>query len=98
MLWFQIYLTWGRHQNSRAQEPENIVVVQTGASEEKKLISNLRPYSHYDLAISAFNSKGEGPLSEKLPFMTPEGGENENEKTITDANDDSWYVGGGVHV
>lgn len=98
MLCFQIYLTWGHHRNSRAQEPENIVVVQTGASEEKKSISNLRPYSHYDLAISAFNSKGEGPLSEKLSFMTPEGGEIENEKTITDANDDSWYVGGGVDV
>uniref|UniRef100_A0A674MH00 Neural cell adhesion molecule L1 n=1 Tax=Takifugu rubripes TaxID=31033 RepID=A0A674MH00_TAKRU len=58
---------------SRAQEPENIVMVQTGANEEKKSITNLRPYCHYDLAISAFNSKGEGPLSEKTSFMTPEG-------------------------
>lgn len=74
------------------------MVVQSGASEEKKLISNLRPYSHYDLAVSAFNSKGEGPLSETLSFMTPEGGENDNGKTITDPNDDSWNVGGGVDV
>lgn len=74
------------------------MVVQTGASEEKKLISNLRPYSHYSLAVSVFNSKGEGPLSEALLFNTPEGGENEKEKTITDANDDSWRVGGGVGV
>lgn len=58
------------------------MVVQTGASEEKKSISNLRPYSHYDLAISAFNSKGEGPLSEKLSFMTPEGGENEMKRQL----------------
>lgn len=75
-----------------------VVVVQTGANEEKKLISNLRPYSHYSLAVSVFNSKGEGPLSETLSFMTPEGGEKENEKTITDANVDSWYAGGGVDV
>lgn len=71
------------------------MVVQTGASEEKKLISNLRPYSRYNLAVSVFNSKGEGPLSEALSFNTPEGGENEKEKTITDANDDSWCVWGG---
>uniref|UniRef100_A0A674PMU2 Neural cell adhesion molecule L1 n=1 Tax=Takifugu rubripes TaxID=31033 RepID=A0A674PMU2_TAKRU len=49
------------------------LMVQTGANEEKKSITNLRPYCHYDLAISAFNSKGEGPLSEKTSFMTPEG-------------------------
>uniref|UniRef100_A0A674P783 Neural cell adhesion molecule L1 n=1 Tax=Takifugu rubripes TaxID=31033 RepID=A0A674P783_TAKRU len=73
LLGYKIYLTWGHHRNSRAQEPENIVMVQTGANEEKKSITNLRPYCHYDLAISAFNSKGEGPLSEKTSFMTPEG-------------------------
>lgn len=71
-------------------------MVQTGASEEKKLIGNLRPYSLYDLAVSVFNSKGEGPLSETLLFMTPEGGENKKEKTITDANEDSWRVEAGV--
>lgn len=102
MLWFQIYLTRKgsrvHHQARRAREPESTVVVQTGASEEKKLISNLQPYSHYDLAVSVFNSKGEGPLSETLLFTTPEGGENEKEKTITDANNDSWCMGGGVDV
>lgn len=102
MLWFQIYLTRKgsrvHHQARRAREPESTVVVQTGASEEKKLISNLQPYSHYDLAVSVFNSKGEGPLSETLLFTTPEGGENEKEKTITDAKNDSWCMGGGVDV
>lgn len=97
MVWFQIYLTREGHHPAR-REPESMVV-QTGASEEKKLISNLRPYSRYNLAVSVFNSKGEGPLSEALSFNTPEGGENEKEKTITDANDDSWCVwGGGVGV
>lgn len=98
MVWFQIYLTRkgseGHHQARRTREPESTVVVQTGAGEEKKLISNLRPYSRYNLAVSVFNSKGEGPLSEALSFNTPEGGENEKEKTITDANDDSWCLGG----
>lgn len=105
MFWFQIYLTRKgsrvHHPTRTARDPESTVVVQTGAREEKKLISNLQPYSHYDLAVSVFNSKGEGPLSETLLFMTPEGGEKEKkgkEKTITDANDDSWCVGGGVDV
>lgn len=68
------------HQARRIQEPEITVVVQTEANEEKKLISDLRPYSYYDIAVSVFNSKGEGPLSETLEFMTPEGGEYEKEK------------------
>lgn len=84
MLWFQIYLTRRgsrvHHQARRTQEPESTVVVQTGASEEKKLISDLQPFSSYDIAVSVFNSKSEGPLSETLKFMTPEGGENEKEK------------------
>lgn len=75
-----------------------MVVVQTEANEENKLINNLRPYSHYGVAVSVFNSKGEGPLSETLLFMTPEGGENVKEKTITDANDEGCCVGGGVDV
>lgn len=71
LLGYKIYLTREGHRQAR-REPESMVV-QTGASEEKKLISNLRPYSHYNLAVSVFNSKGEGPLSEALLFNTPEG-------------------------
>lgn len=51
------------------------MVVETGANEEKKAISNLRPFSHYDLAVTVFNSKGEGPLSKAMSFQTSEGGE-----------------------
>lgn len=83
ILGIQIYLTRkasrGHHSARRAREPESTVLVETGASEEKKMISNLRPYSHYELAVTVFNSKGEGPLSEMLSFMTPEGGENMGE-------------------
>lgn len=102
MLCFQIYLTRkgsvGHHRARRAREQESMVVVQTEANEENKLISNLRPFSDYGVAVSVFNSKGEGPLSETLLFMTPEGGENEKEKTITVANNDGCCVGGWVDV
>lgn len=69
----------GSHQTQKAREPESTVVIETGANEEKKLINSLRPYSHYDLAVTVFNSKGEGPPSETLSLQTHEGGENENE-------------------
>lgn len=80
---FQIYLTRtgsrAHHRNRRAREPESTVVVETGANEERKVISDLKPYSHYALAVTVFNSKGEGPPSETLSFKTHEGGENEKE-------------------
>lgn len=55
------------------------MVVETEANEEK-LITDLRPYSHYDLAVTVFNSKGEGPPSETLSFVTDEGGKKERLK------------------
>uniref|UniRef100_A0A7N8WPA6 L1 cell adhesion molecule, paralog a n=1 Tax=Mastacembelus armatus TaxID=205130 RepID=A0A7N8WPA6_9TELE len=57
----------------RATEPESPVVLETGANEEKKVISSLTPYSHYTLVMTVFNSKGEGPASEMLSFKTDEG-------------------------
>lgn len=48
-------------------------MIEAGTSEEK-MISDLRPFSHYELAVTVFNSKGEGPLSEPLSFETKEGG------------------------
>lgn len=45
------------------------------ASDDKeKTIPNLRPFSHYQVAVTVFNSKGEGPPSEPLSFKTAEGG------------------------
>ncbi|XP_070766445.1 neural cell adhesion molecule L1.2 [Enoplosus armatus] len=77
LLGYKIYLTRtgskGHHRHHRARESESTVVVETGANEEKKVISDLRPYSNYDLAVSVFNSKGEGPTSETMPFETDEG-------------------------
>lgn len=75
--WLQIYLTRigsrSHHRSRRAKEPESTVAIDAGASEEK-LISDLRPFSRYDVAVTVFNSKGEGPLSEPLSFKTDEGG------------------------
>ncbi|XP_035499848.2 neural cell adhesion molecule L1.2 isoform X3 [Scophthalmus maximus] len=77
LLGYKIYLTRtgsrGHHRGRRAKESESTMVVETGANEEKKVISDLRPYSHYTLAVTVFNSKGEGPASEMLSFKTNEG-------------------------
>ncbi|XP_074500502.1 neural cell adhesion molecule L1.2 isoform X1 [Sebastes fasciatus] len=77
LLGYKVYLTRTgprhHHRGRRSREPESTVVVETGAGEEKKVISDLRPYSHYTLAVTVFNSKGEGPPSEPVPFKTREG-------------------------
>lgn len=73
----QIYLTRigsrTHHRSRRAKERESTVVIEAGTSEEK-LITDLRPFSHYEVAVTVFNSKGEGPMSEPLSFETNEGG------------------------
>uniref|UniRef100_G3P240 Neural cell adhesion molecule L1 n=1 Tax=Gasterosteus aculeatus aculeatus TaxID=481459 RepID=G3P240_GASAC len=58
---------------SPCNQPLAVKVLETGANEEQKLISNLRPYSHYALVATVFNSKGEGPPCETLSFKTDEG-------------------------
>ncbi|XP_072306075.1 neural cell adhesion molecule L1.2 isoform X4 [Eucyclogobius newberryi] len=77
LLGYKIHLTWkgsrAHHHSRRSREPEATWVVETGANEEKKVINDLRPYSHYELAATVFNSKGEGPPSETLSFSTDEG-------------------------
>lgn len=71
---YKIYLTRtgskGHHQEGKIKDS---VEVTTGANEGKKVVSNLRPYSHYTLAATVFNGKGEGPASEMIPFKTSEG-------------------------
>ncbi|XP_072512524.1 neural cell adhesion molecule L1.2 isoform X2 [Salminus brasiliensis] len=71
----------GKHHHHHHQEwvrnegdqPVSEVVVTTGATEEKKDLVGLQPYSCYSLFVSVFNSKGDGPPSEDCPFQTPEG-------------------------
>uniref|UniRef100_A0A7N8XV80 L1 cell adhesion molecule, paralog a n=1 Tax=Mastacembelus armatus TaxID=205130 RepID=A0A7N8XV80_9TELE len=77
LLGYKIYLvrlgSRAHHQGRRATEPESPVVLETGANEEKKVISSLTPYSHYTLVMTVFNSKGEGPASEirRVTLMFP---------------------------
>lgn len=49
-----------------------VVVYGMQTSEE---VAGLKLYSQYELAVTAFNSKGEGPQSKPHHFNTPEGGE-----------------------
>ncbi|XP_077428518.1 neural cell adhesion molecule L1.2 isoform X2 [Vanacampus margaritifer] len=76
LLGYKIHLTRsgprGHHKTRRAREPTT-TVVETGANEERKMIGDLRPYSHYSLTVSVFNSKGDGPPSEMVSFETDEG-------------------------
>ncbi|XP_014002617.2 neural cell adhesion molecule L1 isoform X4 [Salmo salar] len=77
LLGYKIHLTRfgsrGHHQGRRAREPETSVEVETGPKEEKRVLGGLRPYSHYALNVTVFNSKGEGPPSKTLSFETDEG-------------------------
>ncbi|XP_017286434.1 neural cell adhesion molecule L1.2 isoform X2 [Kryptolebias marmoratus] len=77
LLGYKIYVTRkgskGHHRGRRSRESESTMVEETGPSEEQKTISNLRPFSHYVLAVTVVNKKGEGPPSEPLAFETPEG-------------------------
>lgn len=66
-----------RRERVREGKPSNISFVMTDSNEEKKVLGDLQPYSHYALSVSVFNNKGEGPQSDPLTFHTPEGGKNE---------------------
>ncbi|XP_050953349.1 neural cell adhesion molecule L1.2 isoform X1 [Labeo rohita] len=62
-----------RRERVREGKPSNISFVMTDSNEEKKVLGDLQPYSHYALSVSVFNNKGEGPQSDPLTFHTPEG-------------------------
>ncbi|RVE70506.1 hypothetical protein OJAV_G00065240 [Oryzias javanicus] len=76
LLGYKIHLTWNGyrfHHSHGSTHTETTIVEKTGPNEEKKVISNLRPFSSYKLAVTVFNNKGEGPPSDTLPFETNEG-------------------------
>ncbi|XP_021325404.2 neural cell adhesion molecule L1.2 isoform X1 [Danio rerio] len=71
---YKIYLTYlGPKGQHLRREPKTTFVVTTDSNEEKKVLGDLQPFSHYNLAVSVFNYKGEGPQSESILFFTPEG-------------------------
>uniref|UniRef100_A0A8C1PEY8 L1 cell adhesion molecule, paralog a n=1 Tax=Cyprinus carpio TaxID=7962 RepID=A0A8C1PEY8_CYPCA len=62
-----------RQERVREGKPSNISFLITDSNEERKVLGDLQPYSHYGLSVSVFNNKGEGPQSDPLTFHTPEG-------------------------
>uniref|UniRef100_A0A8C7ZGN0 Neural cell adhesion molecule L1 n=1 Tax=Oryzias sinensis TaxID=183150 RepID=A0A8C7ZGN0_9TELE len=76
LLGYKIHLTWKgyrSHHGHGSTVSETTIVEKTEPNEKRKVISKLRPFSKYDLAVTVFNNKGEGPSSEMVPFMTEEG-------------------------
>ncbi|KAM3872144.1 neural cell adhesion molecule L1.1-like [Diretmus argenteus] len=57
-------------QGMEREESKVVEVLGTGTSKE---VTGLRLYSRYELSVTAFNSKGEGPHSPPKHFSTPEG-------------------------
>uniref|UniRef100_A0A8C1P9W2 L1 cell adhesion molecule, paralog a n=1 Tax=Cyprinus carpio TaxID=7962 RepID=A0A8C1P9W2_CYPCA len=68
-----IYCTVLSSERVREGKPSNISFLITDSNEERKVLGDLQPYSHYGLSVSVFNNKGEGPQSDPLTFHTPEG-------------------------
>ncbi|XP_076022199.1 neural cell adhesion molecule L1.1-like [Genypterus blacodes] len=62
----------GRTGRGKDREEERKVVTVRGMKTSEE-VTGLRLYSDYELSITAFNSKGEGPHSPTHHFSTPEG-------------------------
>lgn len=63
-----------RNERGKKQAEERRVVVVRGTQTSAE-VTGLRLFSRYELTVTAFNSKGEGPHSDPHRFITPEGGE-----------------------
>uniref|UniRef100_A0A8C8EJ06 Neural cell adhesion molecule L1 n=1 Tax=Oncorhynchus tshawytscha TaxID=74940 RepID=A0A8C8EJ06_ONCTS len=59
-------------QHSTCQKEERWVVEVDG-NKTKEVVTGLKLYSLYELSMTTFNRKGEGPHSPTHPFRTPEG-------------------------
>ncbi|XP_020791244.1 neural cell adhesion molecule L1.1-like [Boleophthalmus pectinirostris] len=59
------------HEEEEEEESERVVEVRGMKTSHE--ISGLKLYSLYDLSVTAFNSKGQGPPSPMYRFETPEG-------------------------
>uniref|UniRef100_A0A667Z1U1 Neural cell adhesion molecule L1 n=1 Tax=Myripristis murdjan TaxID=586833 RepID=A0A667Z1U1_9TELE len=60
------------YRHGMGKEQENRVV-EVGSMKNSEEVTGLRLYSRYELSVTAFNSKGEGPHSPPYHFSTPEG-------------------------
>lgn len=46
------------------------------------ILGGLRPWSRYQVQLAVLNGRGEGPRSEAMEFVTPEGGKNRRSFTL----------------
>ena len=75
----QIYF-WGRSRGLTARRrrrdiPNNAAfAIVTGGATQTYTVTNLTPYTDYNMAITAFNSGGEGPASIEVFAPTAEAG------------------------
>lgn len=63
-----------RQKRGKERDRESRVVLVEGQNTSVE-VTGLQLYSHYELSVTAFNSKGESPPSHPHHFSTPEGGE-----------------------
>ena len=66
--------------SSRRRRRETIpsaadVITVTNGKTQKATLTGLKPFTNYQVIITAFNNGGEGPLSDVLVIETLEGGE-----------------------
>lgn len=50
------------------------------------ILGGLRPWSRYQVQLAVLNGRGEGPRSEAMEFVTPEGGKNQQPFTLRPFN------------
>ncbi|KAL4655476.1 neural cell adhesion molecule L1.1-like isoform X1 [Arapaima gigas] len=63
---------WVRGRHERHEGDIQVVDV-PGPNRVDEVLKDLRPYSKYQMTMTAYNSKGEGPHSKQHNFHTPEG-------------------------
>lgn len=74
-----------REERSERGKERDGRVVKVHGTKTSEVVSGLQLYSRYELSVSAFNSKGDGPRSTPLLLSTPEGGESQ-EPFLQDAS------------
>lgn len=86
----QIYY-WGQSRTINARRrrraiPDDAPFVDAlGGNTQKFVVTNLTPYSNYDIIVKAFNNGGEGPPSDEVSAQTLEAGKKIN-RTLAGSN------------
>ncbi|KAJ8257449.1 hypothetical protein GJAV_G00185720 [Gymnothorax javanicus] len=70
---YRVHLYKMHQERERREEPGGVLVLQTKANEETKLLGGLQPFTAYTVSVTVVNGKGEGPESDPLFFRTMEG-------------------------